>query len=34
VKHDVSRLARELGLSFGNEERLRAHVAWELDRGR
>lgn len=32
-RFDVSRLARELGLSFGNEERLKAHVRWELDRG-
>jgi len=31
-RFDVSRLARELGLSFGNEERLKAHVAWELGR--
>jgi UDP-glucose 4-epimerase len=33
-RFDVSRLERELGLSFGNAERLRAHVRWELGRGR
>ncbi len=32
-RFDVSRLEGELGLSFPNEERLRAHVAWELGRG-
>jgi UDP-glucose 4-epimerase len=30
---DVSRLERDLGLSFGHADRLRAHVRWELTRG-
>jgi UDP-glucose 4-epimerase len=30
---DVSRIEREFGLAFGNEERLKAHVRWELGRG-
>ena len=32
-RFDVSRLERDLGLSFGNAERLREHVRWELGRG-
>jgi UDP-glucose 4-epimerase len=31
-RFDVSRLERDLGLSFGNAERLRGHVRWELSR--
>ena len=29
---DVGALKRDLGLSFGNEERLKAHLAWQLAR--
>ncbi len=29
---DVSRIAGDYGLSFGNAERLRAHVRWEMGR--
>lgn len=30
---DVSAIARDYGLGFGNAERLRGHVRWELARG-
>ena len=31
-RFDVSALERDFGLAFGNEERLKAHLAWELER--
>jgi UDP-glucose 4-epimerase len=31
-RFDVGALQRDLGLSFGNEARLKAHLAWELAR--
>ncbi len=33
-RFDVSAIERDYGLSFGNADRLRGHVRWELARGR